>query len=90
MGKRDYAIISLAKTTGLRGSDIISLKLNDIDWKSGVISVTKRRAGIKIQLPLLFETGEAIKDYILNGRPQTDSEKNILSTMHPINTLKRV
>lgn len=88
VGKRDYAIISLVKTTGLRGSDIIGLNLTDIDWKQGIISITQKKTGVKIQLPLLFETGEAIKDYIFNGRPDTKSEKIFVRANAPYTPLK--
>lgn len=88
VGKRDYAIISLVKTTGLRGSDIIGLNLTDIDWRQGIISVTQKKTGVKIQLPLLFETGEAIKDYIFNGRPDTKSEKIFVRANAPYTPLK--
>lgn len=88
VGKRDYAIISLVKTTGLRGSDIIGLNLTDIDWREGIISVTQKKTGVKIQLPLLFETGEAIKDYIFNGRPDTKSKKVFVRANAPYTPLK--
>lgn len=87
-GKRDYAIISLVKTTGLRGSDIIGLNLTDIDWRQGIISVTQKKTGVNIQLPLFFETGEAIKDYIFNGRPDTKSEKIFVRANAPYTPLK--
>ena len=32
MGMRDYAMIMLAYTTGLRGCDIVNLKFDSIDW----------------------------------------------------------
>ena len=43
MGKRDYAIICLAKTTGLRGVDVINLRLTDINWTNGVITVCQKK-----------------------------------------------
>ena len=87
-GKRDYAILSLAKTTGLRGSDIINLKLTDIDWRLGTISIIQSKTNVKIQLPLLHETGEAIKDYILNGRPSSDCPNVFLRCLAPYTALK--
>lgn len=87
-GKRDYAIISLVKTTGLRGGDIVDLNLSDIDWGQGIITITQKKTGVKIQLPLLFETGEAIKDYILNGCPQTDSKKIFVRINAPYTPLQ--
>lgn len=88
LGKRDYAILSLAKTTGLRGSDIINLKLSDIDWRLGIISITQSKTGVKLQLPLLYETGEAIKDYILNGRQISNCKNVFLREQAPYSALK--
>lgn len=87
-GKRNYAILSLAKTTGLRGSDIINLKLTDIDWRLGIISIIQSKTGVKLQLPLLYETGEAMKDYILNGRPSSDCPNVFLRCQAPYTALK--
>ena len=45
MGKRDYAIIQLAATTGLRACDIIRLRLKDIDWRKGEIYANQKKTG---------------------------------------------
>jgi len=87
-GKRDFAIVSLARTTGLRGCDIINLKLADIDWKLGNITVCQQKTGIAIQLPLLTESGEAVKDYILNGRPQTECREVFVRALAPHTALR--
>ena len=39
LGKRDHAIILLAYCTGLRGIDIIGIRLSDIDWRNCRVSV---------------------------------------------------
>ncbi len=82
-GKRDMAIISLGATTGLRAADIISLKLTDIDWVNGEVRVIQSKTGGLLRLPLLPETGEAVKDYILNGRPQSSSPEVFLREKAP-------
>ena len=69
MGKRDYAILSVAIYTGLRLGDILNLRLNDIAWRQQEIEVIQEKTGTKIRLPLRIETGDALADYILNGRP---------------------
>lgn len=73
LGKRDYAIMRLAHGMGLRGEDIVSLRLSDIDWRNNEISVVQSKTGGHIALPLMSDVGNAIADYILNARPQTDS-----------------
>ena len=74
MGKRDYAIILLSVRNGLRGSDIINLKLTDIDWRGGEIRLIQKKTGNPLALPLLPDVGEALKECILNGRPDSHSK----------------
>ena len=73
IGKRDYAIIMLALWTGLRGVDILDLKRSDIDWNRKVINVVQGKTVVGIQTKLSPGVGNAIADYILNGRPETNS-----------------
>lgn len=68
-GKRNRAIILVAATTGLRGIDIIHMKLSDIDWRKGEIRIRQKKTAVTVYAPLLRETGEAVQDYILNSRP---------------------
>lgn len=67
-GKRDYAMIMLGVVTGLRASDIAVLKLTDIDWHKGEIRISQKKTGKPLALPLTQDVGEALHDYILNGR----------------------
>ncbi len=83
IGKRDYAILYLASHTGLRGVDIANLKLKDIDWVNDEINIVQRKTGGYISLPLEPDTGNAIAEYILNGRPQSDSEYLFLRSLAP-------
>lgn len=73
-GKRDYAFILTAARTGLRGIDIIKLKLGSIDWRSKEIRIAQQKTGYALSLPLSPEVGNAIADYILNERPESKSE----------------
>jgi len=75
-GKKDYAIILLAAVTGLRATDIVSLKRTDIDWKNGEIRINQSKTDEPLALPLTKDVGEAIKIYILEARPKS-SAKNI-------------
>ena len=51
-GKRDFAILSLAVTTGLRAGDIASLTLTDIHWKELEIHVLQGKTNKIVVLPL--------------------------------------
>ena len=82
-GKRDYAIIMLGVITGLRAVDVAKLKLQDIDWQRGEINVSQSKTGKVIALPLTTDVGEALKDYILNGRPQSADTSIFLRIQPP-------
>lgn len=69
VGLRNQAILLLAARTGLRPSDITGLRLGDIDWRAARITVTQRKTGQPLVLPLLADVGGAISDYLLSGRP---------------------
>jgi len=71
-GKRDYAKFLLALRMGLRSVDIVHLKLSDIQWKQNTLEIIQGKTQVSLILPLLSEVGNAIVDYILNGRPVTD------------------
>ena len=43
-GMRDYAIVLLAVTSGLRACDIVSLELKDIDWRQYRINIIQETA----------------------------------------------
>ena len=74
-GKRDYAMILLVDCTGIRSSDAVSLKFSSIDWENDRIDIVPKKTGRNHQVfPLFPELGEAIKDYLFNGRPVCDEE----------------
>lgn len=82
-GKRDYAMILLAAVTGLRAIDIMRMKLADIDWRLGEIRIVQSKTGDPVTLPLTRDVGEAIQDYLLNGRPKVDSDAVFLRVRAP-------
>lgn len=89
-GKRDYAILFLASHTGLRAVDIANLQLTDLDWVNDTIRIVQRKTGRLLVLPLETNTGNAIATYILEGRPESDSEYVFLRTMAPYRKLSDV
>lgn len=68
-GRRDYAILLLLVTYGLRGQEIAMLTLDDLDWKRDRLHVRARKAGHSTVYPLAAVVGEAIVDYLKHGRP---------------------
>jgi site-specific recombinase XerD len=87
IGKRDYAILAIAKSLGMRGGDIINLKLNDVNWHTHEITFRQNKTGTGTALPLTPIVGNAIADYILNGRPETEAEHIFVRHIVPIKKL---
>jgi site-specific recombinase XerD len=88
-GKRDYAIMMLATQTGLRAVDIASLRRGDINWRANTISIAQEKTKRVISLTLPTESGNAIVDYLLNGRPMSELPFMFLATCNPFRKLKR-
>lgn len=86
-GKRDYAIFLLASRLGMRSSDIRNLQFSNINWDSNVIFLKQQKTKKEIELPLLSNIGEAIIDYIKNGRPQSNEKIIFLRSIAPFTPL---
>jgi len=71
---RNHAMMLLALRLGIRRSDIIKMKLTEIDWKNDEISFIQQKTKVPITLPLLPDVGNALMDYILNCRPQVSND----------------
>lgn len=84
IGKRDYTILLLAARLGLRASDICGLCFDDVDWTNNQINIIMQKTNGPLQLPLTAEVGNAIIDYIRNGRPKSKYRNIFLRHIHPI------
>jgi len=87
-GKRAYAVIMLGVVLGLRACDVANLKLSDIDWLRGEIKILQQKTAETVVLPLTKDVGEALKDYILNARPDTDAKHIFVRMLAPHEPLK--
>jgi integrase len=71
-GKRDYAMVALAVSTGLRCCDIVALRLDQIDWRRDEIRLVQAKTSRPLVLPLPALAGNAVAEWILHGRPDCD------------------
>ena len=60
-GKRDYAILLLLATYGLRGREVAALTLDDIDWRRERLAIPERKAGHSTAFPLSGAVGQALR-----------------------------
>jgi integrase len=90
VGKRDYAILLLLVTYGLRAREVGALTLDDIDWKRDRLDVRGRKAGHSTAYPLAPTVGEAILDYLKLGRPATGERALFIGAYAPYTPLSRM
>jgi integrase len=86
-GKRDYAILLLLVTYGLRAREVAALTLDNIDWRRDRLHIPARKAGHSTVYPLSRVVGEAILHYLQNGRPKTEARALFLRAFAPYTPL---
>jgi site-specific recombinase XerD len=71
VGRRDYAILLLLVTYGLRAREVAALTLDDIDWRAQRLRIPERKGGHSTAFPLSGVVAEALIAYLRGGRPET-------------------
>ena len=71
--QRDYAIVRCLVDLGLRSCEVAALRLDDIDWNNGTLTIRVGKAQRTDVLPLPSITGQAIAEYLHKARPVTGS-----------------
>ena len=95
-GSRDFAILVVLARLGLRAGEVAGLRLDDIDWRAGEITITSGKGRRQDRLPLPTDVGEALAWYLSNSRRPTLACRAVFVTRHaPVrplhpNTVSRV
>ena len=84
---RDHAILMLLSIYGLRRGEVAQLKLDDFDWTSEQIKVSRSKQRYTQLYPLVFEVGEAILRYLCEVRPYCKHRTLFLTLSAPIRPL---
>jgi integrase/recombinase XerD len=88
-GRRDYAILQLLYTYGVRGGQVRALRLEDIDWTQNQIFFKAVKNGKDSRLPLTTPVGESLLDYLRNARPPYSYPQVFLTCRAPYHPLPR-
>lgn len=75
-GRRDLAILTLLARLGLRAGEVAALRLDDIDWRHGEITV-RGKGNRQDRLPLPADAGQRIVAYLQDGRPGTAQGRTV-------------
>ena len=88
IGFRDYAMLLLLATYGLRAGEVTRLQLEDIDWRGESLRIRHSKTGYESLLPLVAPMGEALLEYLKSGRPQTSLRNVFLQAIAPYQSFK--
>jgi integrase len=62
VGRRDYAVLQLLFSYGMRGAQVRALRLEEIDWAQDQILFRASKHGKDVRLRLPPEVGESLLD----------------------------
>ncbi|MEE8591668.1 MAG: site-specific integrase [Spirochaetia bacterium] len=76
-GKRDFAVLLMAATLGVRAGEIAGLRLDDLDWKHERVRFHQTKTQNLLHLPLSRPLMEALADYLKNERPKNSRYREV-------------
>ena len=82
-GLRDYAMLLMLATYGLRAGEVVWLSLQDISWKEERLRVRRSKTQTESFLPLVRPVGDALIKYLKHGRPKTAFRQVFLRSRAP-------
>lgn len=77
LGKRDFAIFLTAASYGWGIADVLSLRLDGIDWYRNTLSIIRPKTGVRIEVPLRPQVAHALATYIQTARPANTGKREV-------------
>ncbi len=75
-GCRDIAILTMLVRLALRSGEVAKLRLDDIDWRAGEITV-RGKANCIERVPLPADVGRTVAEYLQHGRPASAQGRTV-------------
>ncbi|MCC8126690.1 MAG: tyrosine-type recombinase/integrase [Clostridiales bacterium] len=80
---RKKAMLLLGLKMGMRSSDIVNLKIDDINWSKASIRFVQKKTEVEVELPMPTEVGNALFRYITEERHKKATANVFLSEKAP-------
>lgn len=80
-GLRDHALLLMMSTYGFGAGEVIGLRLQDIDWNSSTLHMSRPKTGVNFVLPLLPAVAKVLARYLRHGRPPHISTQHVFVQM---------
>lgn len=88
IGRRDLAVIACLLRLGLRCGEVAALRLEDIDWVDGTVTVHGKGNRVDL-LPLPTDVGGALVGYLRHRRPSIATRFVFVTAVAPFAGLNR-
>lgn len=86
---RDRVILMLLATYGLRSGEVAGLCLEDVNWESEILAVSRPKQRRAQEYPLVSEVGEALLRYLQQVRPRCARREIFLTLKAPFRRLSQ-
>lgn len=81
-GLRDRAIVVMISRLALRAGEVAALRLDDLHWHAGTL-VVHGKGGRVLTLPIPADVGQALVDYLRDGRPAGAADRAVFTRLRP-------
>lgn len=88
MGLRNYAMLLMTATYGLRASEVVAVTLDDISWRQGCLRIYQRKTFSPLELPLTNEVSAALVKHLKRTPPPAAYRQVFLRIRAPMGLLK--
>lgn len=80
---RKKAMLLLGLKMGMRASDVVSLRIEDVNWDEASIRFVQKKTTVEVNLPMPTEVANALFRYIMEERGRKDTKSIFLSEKAP-------
>jgi site-specific recombinase XerD len=84
---RDTCIVLMMARLGMRAGEVRQLKLDDLDWITGVVHIRLGKSRRERILPLFEDIGQALGNYLRQERPKSRNRSIFLTKLPPYRPL---
>lgn len=86
-GLRDFTLLYLAASYGLRSGEVVRLTMDDIDWRAGTLKIRQTKTKQTLLLPLSEESRAVLARYVSAARPSSARRELFLRRKAPAGPL---
>ena len=90
IGCRNYAMLLMLSTYGMRGVEAVRLRLEDVDWRAEQIHLRTRKTGQHSIYPLTPAVAESLVAYLKDGRPKSEHREVFLTQHAPFRPMQTI